>query len=91
LLEFRSLFSRDEGFAVSSVLEADVIHANKKDINCIFKVMTSLISPPEVGHQVLMLADNEQDKRRWVGALNELHKVLRKNNIPDKSVCALLF
>ncbi|ELU12542.1 hypothetical protein CAPTEDRAFT_156898 [Capitella teleta] len=77
---------RDEGFAVSSVSESDVIHANKKDITCIFKVMTSLISPPEVSHQVLMLADNEQDKRRWVGALSELHKVLRKNSIPDKSV-----
>ena len=80
------LCCRDEGFAVSSVLESDVIHANKKDITCIFKVCTSLVSPPDTGHQVLMLADNEQDKKRWVGALTELHKILRKNNIPDKSV-----
>lgn len=37
-------------------------------------------------HQVLMLADSEQDKDRWVGALNELLKLLRKNKLPDKSV-----
>ena len=31
---------RDELFEVKSVQEADVIHANKKDIPCIFSVST---------------------------------------------------
>ena len=29
---------RDEQFAVLSVTQADVIHANKKDLPCIFRV-----------------------------------------------------
>lgn len=29
---------RDEEFSVSSVLASDVIHANRKDIPCIFRV-----------------------------------------------------
>ena len=37
-------------------------------------------------HSMLMLVDNEQEKKRWVGALNELLKILRKNNIPNKDV-----
>ena len=29
---------RDEEFSVSSVLAADVIHANRKELRCIFRV-----------------------------------------------------
>lgn len=31
-------YDRDEEFTVSPVLPSDVIHANKKDIPCIFRV-----------------------------------------------------
>ncbi|XP_078315965.1 serine/threonine-protein kinase MRCK alpha-like isoform X3 [Crassostrea virginica] len=76
---------RDEEFTVSQVLPSDVIHANKKDIPCIFRVTTSELNPPGSKHQVLMLAESEQERHRWVGALNELHKLLRKNKLPNKA------
>lgn len=76
---------RDEEFTVSPVLPSDVIHANKKDIPCIFRVTTSELNPPGTKHQVLMLAESEQERHRWVGALNELHKLLRKNKLPNKA------
>ncbi|XP_052058877.1 serine/threonine-protein kinase MRCK alpha-like isoform X2 [Mytilus californianus] len=76
---------RDEEFSVSAVLPSDVIHANKKDIPCILRVTTSEMNPPGSKYQVLMLAESEQERHRWVGALNELHKLLRKNKLPYKS------
>lgn len=33
-----------------------------------------------------MLADSETDKSKWIGALTELHRILRKNQLRDKSV-----
>jgi len=77
---------RDPEFEVSSVRESDVIHANKKDVICIFRVTTSLMDPPGVRHQCLMLADTESEKTKWVVALNELHRILKKNKLPDRSV-----
>ncbi|CAH1790920.1 unnamed protein product [Owenia fusiformis] len=75
---------RDEDFSVSSVLASDVIHASRKDIPCIFRVSTSEMQGTQ--HSVLMLADTENEKQRWVGALTELHKILWKNKLPNKAV-----
>ena len=77
---------RDPEFEVSSVRESDVIHANKKDVPCIFRVTTSLMDPPGVRHQCLMLADTESEKTKWVVALNELHRILKKNQLPSRIV-----
>jgi serine/threonine-protein kinase MRCK len=77
---------RDPEFEVSSVRDSDVIHANKKDVPCIFRVTTSLMDPPGVRHQCLMLADTESEKTKWVVALNELHRILKKNNLPSRIV-----
>lgn len=77
---------RDPEFEVSSVRESDVIHATKKDVPCIFRVTTSLMDPPGVRHQCLMLADTESEKTKWVVALNELHRILKKNNLPTRCV-----
>ena len=77
---------RDPEFEVSTVRESDVIHANKKDVPCIFRVTTSLMDPPGVRHQCLMLADTESEKTKWVVALNELHRILKKNQLPSRIV-----
>ncbi|GFT83315.1 hypothetical protein NPIL_53142 [Nephila pilipes] len=77
---------RDEEFSVSSVLESDVIHANKKDIPCIFRVTTSMLNPPGMKNHTLMLVEKESEKSKWVDALNELHRILRRNKLSSKTV-----
>ncbi|KAG8182959.1 hypothetical protein JTE90_003336 [Oedothorax gibbosus] len=77
---------RDEEFAVSSVLESDVIHANKKDIPCIFRVTTSMLNPPGLKNHTLMMVEKESEKSKWVDALNELHRILRRNKLSSKTV-----
>lgn len=76
---------RDPDFSVSTVRENDVIHANKKDVPCIFRITTSLIND---GSKLitLMLADTESEKNKWVTALSELHRILKKNNLPNTAV-----
>ncbi|XP_042899175.1 serine/threonine-protein kinase Genghis Khan isoform X2 [Parasteatoda tepidariorum] len=77
---------RDEEFSVSSVLDSDVIHANKKDIPCIFRVTTSMLNPPGMKNHTLMLVEKESEKLKWVDALNELHRILRRNKLSSKTV-----
>jgi len=50
------------------------------------QVTTSELSPPGTKNAVLMLAENETERQRWVGALNELQKLLRRNKLPFKFV-----
>uniref|UniRef100_H3C824 Serine/threonine-protein kinase MRCK alpha n=1 Tax=Tetraodon nigroviridis TaxID=99883 RepID=H3C824_TETNG len=78
---------RDEEFSVSSVLDSDVIHASRKDIPCIFRVTASQLSPSS-SHKpsVLILADSDQERNKWVGLLNELHRILRKNKLKERFV-----
>nr|CAH7755994.1 unnamed protein product [Callosobruchus chinensis] len=77
---------RDPQFSVSSVKDSDVIHANKKDIPCIFKVTTSLMEPLGPRNSTLMLADTEAEKNKWVVALAELHRIMKRNNLPNTTV-----
>lgn len=77
---------RDPQFNVSSVKDSDVIHANKKDIPCIFKITTSLMEPPGPTNSTLMLADSEAEKAKWVAALAELHRIMKRNNLPNTTV-----
>lgn len=75
---------RDSEFTVSSVRENDVIHASKKDIPSIFKITTSLLDGQPL--QTLMLADSEAEKNKWIVALSELHRILKRNNLPNTSI-----
>ncbi|XP_020920098.1 serine/threonine-protein kinase MRCK alpha isoform X19 [Sus scrofa] len=77
---------RDEEFSVSSVLASDVIHASRKDIPCIFRVTASQLSASSNKCSILMLADSENEKSKWVAVLSELHKILKKNKFRDRSV-----
>ncbi|XP_030854470.1 serine/threonine-protein kinase MRCK alpha isoform X2 [Strongylocentrotus purpuratus] len=77
---------RDEEFSVSSVLASDVIHAPSKDVPCIFKVSVSQLNPPGLCAQLLLLADSEAEKRKWVDALNNLQRHLKHNQLPDRTV-----
>ncbi|XP_033860742.1 serine/threonine-protein kinase MRCK alpha-like isoform X1 [Acipenser ruthenus] len=79
---------RDEEFSVSSVLASDVIHANRKDIPCIFRITASQLSAASNKCSILILADSENEKNKWVGVLNELHRILKKNKLKDRSVYA---
>uniref|UniRef100_A0A8D0D021 Serine/threonine-protein kinase MRCK alpha n=1 Tax=Sander lucioperca TaxID=283035 RepID=A0A8D0D021_SANLU len=91
---------RDEEFSVSSVLASDVIHASRKDIPCIFRVsflvfvffkqptVTASQLSPSSNHKpsILILADSDQERNKWVGLLNELHRILKKNKLKERFV-----
>ncbi|XP_029790744.1 serine/threonine-protein kinase MRCK alpha isoform X10 [Suricata suricatta] len=77
---------RDEEFSVSSVLASDVIHASRKDIPCIFRVTASQLSASDSRCSILMLAESESERNKWVGVLSELHKILKKSKFRDRSV-----
>nr|XP_037876079.1 serine/threonine-protein kinase Genghis Khan isoform X2 [Bombyx mori] len=76
---------RDPEFSVTSVKDSDVIHASKRDIPCIFRISTSQIEGGKRSH-TLMLAESDSEKTKWVVALSELHRILKRNNLPDKCV-----
>lgn len=42
--------------------------------------------PPGIRNQTLMLADTESEKTKWVVALSELHRILKRNNLPNTTV-----
>ncbi|XP_072933847.1 serine/threonine-protein kinase Genghis Khan [Epargyreus clarus] len=80
---------RDAEFSVTSVKDSDVIHASKRDIPCIFRISTSQLEGGKRYH-TLMLAESESEKTKWVVALSELHRILKRNNLPDKCAYSAL-
>ncbi|XP_065052228.1 serine/threonine-protein kinase MRCK alpha-like isoform X1 [Rhopilema esculentum] len=74
---------RDEEFSVSTVAKSDVIHANERDVPCIFKITISELNQPETICSQLLLAENEQSARKWVSLLHELKKVLDKTEVDE--------
>lgn len=77
---------RDEEFSVSSVLASDVIHASRRDVPCIFRVTASLLGTPSKTSSLLILTENENEKRKWVGILEGLQSILHKNRLRNQVV-----
>lgn len=46
--------------------------------------------PPGIRNHTLMLADTESEKTKWVVALSELHRILKRNNLPNTTVSLVL-
>lgn len=49
------------------------------------QITTSLIDGGPSSH-TLMLADTESEKAKWVVALSELHRILKRNNLPNTAI-----
>lgn len=49
------------------------------------QISTSQLEGGKRSH-TLMLAESESEKTKWVVALSELHRILKRNNLPDKCV-----
>lgn len=85
---------RDESFSVTSVLENDVIHASRTDISCIFRLSSTMIGDQHSPHNQksifyqLMLVDKESEKLKWIEALHELHRIVKRNNLPSRNILA---
>ena len=45
-----------------------------------------MMDPPGLRNHLLMLADTESEKTKWVVELNELHRILKRNKLPNRSV-----
>ncbi|CAJ0591780.1 unnamed protein product [Cylicocyclus nassatus] len=83
---------RDPDFGVTGVSEQDVIHANKNDLAKIFRITTSHIQGISIGDDgamnrqyTLLMADSQEERKKWVIALNELKALLKKSRLADRS------
>ncbi|XP_051908622.1 serine/threonine-protein kinase MRCK beta isoform X1 [Hippocampus zosterae] len=77
---------RDEEFSVSSVSASDVIHASRKDVPCIFRVTASQPGSPPRSVSLLVLAESEGEKRKWVRILEGLRGIVAKNSLRNRQV-----
>ncbi|XP_063737622.1 serine/threonine-protein kinase MRCK beta isoform X3 [Eleginops maclovinus] len=77
---------REEEFSVSSVSASDVIHATSKDIPCIFRVTSSQLVSQLSSVSLLVLAESEVEKRKWVRILEGLQSILTKNLLKNRQV-----
>jgi hypothetical protein len=52
------------------------------------QITTSLLDGGPAAH-TLMLADTESEKAKWIAALSELHRILKRNNLPNTAIFRL--
>ncbi|KAK6038921.1 CNH domain protein [Cooperia oncophora] len=83
---------RDPDFGVTGVNEQDVIHANKNDLAKIFRITTSQIQGSSMTDEstmtrqyTLLMADSQEERKKWVIALNELKTLLKRSRLADRS------
>ncbi|XP_021494085.1 serine/threonine-protein kinase MRCK gamma isoform X2 [Meriones unguiculatus] len=72
----QALDLRDPQFSATPVLASDVIHAQSKDLPRIFRVTASQLTVPPSTCTVLLLAENEGERERWLQVLGELQRLL---------------
>ncbi|XP_044539901.1 serine/threonine-protein kinase MRCK gamma-like, partial [Gracilinanus agilis] len=72
----QTLDLRDPQFSAAPVLASDVIHAQSRDLPRIFRVTASQLTVPPTLCSLLLLADNEAERARWLQVLGELHRLL---------------
>uniref|UniRef100_A0A671PT58 non-specific serine/threonine protein kinase n=1 Tax=Sinocyclocheilus anshuiensis TaxID=1608454 RepID=A0A671PT58_9TELE len=73
----------------SQIIYIYVIHASRKDIPCIFRVTSSASNSPVRPVPLLVLAESEVEKRKWVGILEGLQNILAKNRLKNRVVHVL--
>uniref|UniRef100_A0A8C9KZT6 non-specific serine/threonine protein kinase n=1 Tax=Panthera tigris altaica TaxID=74533 RepID=A0A8C9KZT6_PANTA len=67
---------RDPQFSATPVLASDVIHAQSRDLPRIFRVTASQLTVPPAMCNVLLLAESEAERERWLQVLGELQRLL---------------
>ncbi|XP_044618446.2 serine/threonine-protein kinase MRCK gamma isoform X2 [Equus asinus] len=72
----QALDLRDPQFSATPVLASDVIHAQSRDLPRIFRVTASQLTVPPATCTVLLLAESEGERERWLQVLGELQRLL---------------
>ncbi|XP_047372804.1 serine/threonine-protein kinase MRCK gamma isoform X3 [Sciurus carolinensis] len=72
----QALDLRDPQFSATPVLASDVIHAQSRDLPRIFRVTASQLTVPPTICTVLLLAESEGERERWLQVLGELQRLL---------------
>ncbi|XP_037694284.1 serine/threonine-protein kinase MRCK gamma isoform X3 [Choloepus didactylus] len=72
----QALDLRDPQFSATPVLASDVIHAQSRDLPRIFRVTASQLTVPPTMCTVLLLAESEGERGRWLQVLGELQRLL---------------
>ena len=52
----------------------------------VLQVTSSELNPPGTKNVILLLAENEKEKDKWLRLLNEIHKLLLSKNLPSNAV-----
>lgn len=78
---------KDPNFYVSKVSESDVIHASKKDIPCILKMVVSKLKNQQQSQPLLFCAKDEKDRNSWINVLRDLNeRLIQANKVANSGV-----